>query len=247
MKPKTFKEIFTSVFFYNLAIELVENILEDIISYGLSAVLTRILSTVLTIGASYGLKRLLRFIVKKITYKEGNDKVAKIKQFFTWVYCNKKTLGGWLSSLASAVIGALAGTGVIDAGSIAPLFIGNFNITPVLFYAILFVFAIIGIKGKGLEKIKEYFKRKEEEAANKAIIASEKNKEKEAKAVIKEAKAKIKKEEKEAKKKAKEEEAKTKAAEKAKVDAEHDKKVEEVKQQLLKDAEEANKNETQNA
>ena len=124
----------------------------------------------------------------------------------------------------------LSGTGVIDVNSMPELAVGGFNITPIIFYGVLLVLAIIGISGKGFETIKTYAER----------IAKEKA-DKQEKAIIKEAKAELKAEqklanqtqaqkEKETAKKEAEDKAK---AEKEKADAEHKAKVEEAKAKIL--------------
>lgn len=227
------RKLFVNSFFYYLAIELAEDVLEDFIAYEITTVFLQGLSVFLTVTVSYGLKSLVKFIVKKITYKEGNDKLEKLKSFLNWVVANKKTLTGWTTSLVSSVTAVLGGTGVIDVSSIVPLYIGGFNITPLIFYALLFIGTVVGVKGKGLETTAEYNIRKEAEKAKKEAESAQKETTKESDAVIKEAKAKMKQQQKDAKKQArKEAKAKIKEA-KAQAQAEHDKKVEEAMKQLI--------------
>lgn len=229
----TIRKLFVNSFFYYLAIELAENVLEDFIAYEIATVFMQGLSVFLTVTASYGLKSLVKFIVKKITYKEGNDKLEKVRKIWAWLVANKKTLGGRVSAFVSAVTAALGGTGVIDVSTIAPLYIAGFNITPILFYLVLFILVIIGVNGKGQETVAEYQTRKEAEKLEKEAEAVQKEATKEAKAVVKEAKAKMKQQQKDAKKQAKQEaENKIKEAE-AQAKAEHDAKVEEAMKQLL--------------
>lgn len=150
----------------------------------------------------------------------------KIKQFFTWIYANKKTLLGIVSSALMTISGA----GVIDVASLDFLMVGGVNLTPYLYYAILAVCAIIGVTGKGFENIKDFFARKAVEKANK-----------EAKAIEKEAKKELANEKKKAnqtqaeqeKAKAKEDAENEKKLAKEKAEAEHRAKVEEAKAALL--------------
>lgn len=226
---KKFKEFFVNSFFYYLAIELVEEILEDLIAMEVSKLILTGVSTFLTVAVSYAGKLCLKRIIKNITYKEGNDKVNKIKQFFTWVFCNKKTILG----TASTALIALGGTEVIDVCSLPELNVNGFNLTPILYYVLLGVFALVGVYGKGLEKIKTFFDRM-------GLI----KKQKEQKALVNEVKKELANEQKIANKtKAQQEKARIKAEEeqKAKIekeraDAEHKSKVDEIKAKLVAEA-----------
>lgn len=220
--------------------EMVEEALENLIAYALSSAIavfiTKALSTLAIITATQGIKvSLKRFLVpffREITYKEGHDKMSKVKQFFTWIWCNKKTL---LGTASTAVI-TLSGTGVIDANSIAPLYVGGMNITPFVYYGCLAVIALFGVFGKGIEDIKTFFDRVGLIKANK-----------EENAIMREAEKEIKAEQKLANQtQAEQEKAKAKAqaeaqakAEKEKADAEHRAKVEQAKAKLLADTKKA--------
>lgn len=213
--------------------EVVEELIEELIAFWLSsAVVLFITKTITTIGivvATIGLKKLLfklcKPIIKSITYKEGNDKMTKVKKFFTWIFANKKTLIGTLS----ASLMTLGGTGVIDVSALPDLTIGGFNITPVIYYGVLAVLALVGVFGKGFEKIEQFFARM------KCVKA-----EKEQNAIVKQAEKELKAEEKLAnqtqaeqdKQKAKEEADKKAKAEKEKADAEYRAKVEKAKAEI---------------
>lgn len=206
--------------------ELLEELLEEVIAYGLTSFIVKTLSTAIVVLATIGIKRLmfraLKPLVKKLTYKKGDDKMSKIKKFFSWIWSNKKSLTG----VASSAVIALSGTGVIDVSTLPELPINGFNVTPILYYGVLLVLALIGVFGKGFESIKTYVER----------IAKEKA-EKEEQAIIKEAKAELKAEQKLAnqtqaqqeKATAKEEAKKLADAEKQKAEAEHRAKVEKAK------------------
>ena len=209
--------------------EMMEELLEEAIAFGITSFITKALSTLVVIGITQITKRALiqicKPIVKSFTYKEGNDKMNKIKQFFTWVWSNKKTLLG----VISGGVMTLSGAEVINVSALPELPMGGFNITPLIYYGVLLVIAIFGVCGKGFESIKEYAER----------IAQIKV-EKQEKAIMKEAKAELKAEEKLAnqtqaeqeKAKAKEEAEALAKAEKEKADAEHKALVEKAKEQI---------------
>jgi hypothetical protein len=232
-----FKEFFINSFFCYLAIELVEEMLEELIAFGIASLFIKGLSTLLVVSITQSIKVAIKTLVKKFTYKEGNDKMDKFKQFFTWIKSNKKTILG----TASTAVAALSGTGIIDISILPELPVGGFNVTPILYYGVLLVFALIGVFGKGLESIKEFAERVKKIKA-----------EKEKRAIEKEAKAELKAEEKAASqtqaekekadaKKAADEKAK---AEKEQAEKEHRLKIEEAKAKLL--AEKASKEQVNN-
>lgn len=223
---KKFKELFVNSFFYCLAIELVEEILEDVIAYEISFLFLKGVSTFLTVAVSYSAKILIKKIVKKITYKEGNDKVSKVKSFFKLLFANKKSIVATIG----VALSTLTGTGIVDIEVLPTIMVGSVDVAPFLYYGVLAVLIIIGVSGKGWESIKQFFTRKAEEKVAK-----------EAKAIEKEAKKEIAQEKKLANQtQAEQEKAKAKAeaeatakAEKEKAEAEHRAKVEEVKKKLL--------------
>lgn len=224
-----------TMFVWEMIEEGIENLIAFALSSALTVFITKALSTLAIVTATQGIKvsikRFLTPLIKTLTYKEGNDKMSKIKQFFVWVWCNKKSLGGVCSS---AVI-ALSGTGVIDVNSLPALYIGSFNITPIVYYLFLIALTIIGITGKGFEKIQTFFERV-------GLLKQQK----EENAIIKEAKKEIANEEKLANQtQAEQEKARIKAeneakakAEKEKADAEHKAKVEEAKAKLIAEQQE---------
>lgn len=214
--------------------EMVEEALENLIAYALSSAVavfvTKALSTLAIITATQGIKvSIKRFLIpffREITYKEGHDKMSKVKKFFTWLWCNKKTL---LGTTSTAVI-TLSGTGIIDVNGIAPLYVGGFNITPFIYYGCLAVISLFGVFGKGIENIATFFERV-------GLIKAKKQQN----AIIKEAEKEIKAERKLAnqtqaqqeKKQAREDALNKAKQEKDKADAEHKAKVQEAKAKIL--------------
>lgn len=227
------KKHFSWAVFSVITWEVVEELLEEVIAFWLSsAVALFITKTITTIGifiATIGLKKLIfrisKPLIKNLTYKEGNDKMTKIKKFFTWIFANKKTLIGTLS----ASVMTLSGTGVIDVSALPDLTIKGFNFTPVIYYGVLAIFALIGVCGKGFEKIEEFFARMGVIKAKKEQNAIIKQAEKELKAEEKLANQTQAEQEKLQAKKDAEDKAK---AEKEKADAEYRAKVEQAKAEL---------------
>lgn len=210
--------------------EMMEELLEEAIAFGITSFFAKAISTIFVIGITQLTKRAIiricKPIVKTFTYKEGNDKMSKIKTFITWIKSNIKTLTG----IASTAVISLSSAEVINVSALPELPVCGFNITPFIYYGALLVLAIVGICGKGFESIKAYAERIKQQKA-----------EKQEKAIIKEAKAELKAEqklanqtqaqkEKETAKKEAEEKAK---AEKEKADAEHKALVEKAKAKIL--------------
>lgn len=219
-----------TMFIWELVEEVVENLIAFCISEVIALFVVKALSTLAVIGATQGIKvcikRFLVPIVKTLTYKEGHDKMSKIKKFFTWIWCNKKTLVGTVST---AVI-SLSATNIIPADNLPAITFKGFNITHILYYACLAILSLLGVFGVGIEKIADFFTRT-------GLIKEQK----EEKAIIKEAEKEIAEAEKKANQtqaQQEKEKAKAKAVakateEKEKAEAEHRAKVEEAKVKLL--------------
>lgn len=228
---KHIKEFFVNSFFTYFAIELVEEILEELIVAEVSGLILKFMSTFLFVSLSTGAKMGFKAVIKRITYKEGNDKVAKVKKFFTWLWCNKKTIIGSLFSIVSGVITAIAINGEAF-GAMPALCLWGFNVTPIIAGLLVTAGLEVGVIGKGFETIKQFTDRI-------AILKEQK----ENKAIQKEAKKQIANDEKIANQtQAEQEKARAKAeleakikAEKERLDAEHKAKVEAAKLELLKE------------
>lgn len=219
LNQQTFKRWFLSTggwaVFSMFVWELVEEGLESLIAYALSSAVaifvTKALSTLAIItatqGIKVGIKRFLLPYFKQMIYKEGNDKVKKVKQFFSWLNANKGTVGG----VAVGALTAVSGAGLVDVSSFPAMMIGGFNLTPVLYYGFLGIMAIVCSFFP--EKVAEF----------KARIDAKKA-EKEAKAIIKVAEKELANESKVANQtQAQQEKAKAKADAEAKAKAEKEK------------------------
>lgn len=85
--------------------ELLEEVLEELIAYSITTVITKAISflliVLLTQTTKVGLKMItkalfvmIKPIIKKYTYRDGNDKMEKIKNFFKAIWNNKWTISG---------------------------------------------------------------------------------------------------------------------------------------------------------
>lgn len=220
------KEFFVNSFFTYLAIELVEEALEDLLAFGVSSLILKGASTLLVVSFTTGAKMGFKSFIKRITYKEGNDKVAKVKKLLAWLNANKCTLFG----IATGAVTVVSGLGVIDVNAMPALLIAGINFTPILYYVLLGVLTIVcSFFPETIEKFTTRINAKKAE--------------KEAKAIEKEAKKEIAYEEKLANQtQAQKEKEQAKAeldakikAEKERLDAEHKAKVEAIKAKLLAD------------
>lgn len=206
--------------------ELLEEGLETFIAFAISSVcaifVVKALSTlgvvVATQGIKVAVKRFLVPLIKKITYKKGNDKVEKVKKLLSWVWSNKKTLLGSLLAVVSGVLTAIATNADLIMDLPALTFLG-INWTAVIFGVLVFAGVEVGVVGKGFETIAQYQERT-------AVLKAEK----EQKAIEKQAKKEIKAEEKLANQTQADKE---KAKEKEIADAERKAKVEAVKAKIL--------------
>ena len=79
--------------------ELLEEVLENVIALGISsaiAVLSTFLLVCATQGIKLGVKRLIKVLfplIKQLIYKEGNDKMKFLKNYWTKVWGNRVTGG----------------------------------------------------------------------------------------------------------------------------------------------------------
>lgn len=151
LNQQTFKKWFLSTsgwaVFSMFVWELVEEGLESLIAYMLSSAvaifITKALSTLAIItatqGIKVGIKRFLLPYFKQIIYKEGNDKVKKFREFLSWLNANKCTIGG----VAVGALTAVSGAGLVDVASFPALLVNGFNLTPILYYILLGIMAIV--------------------------------------------------------------------------------------------------------
>ena len=90
---------FITVFLVGFAWEVVEELLEDLIAFLITSMIARFIvkaiSTLGVFGITQGVKTLIKKIifpfVKTLTYKEGNDKMKWLKNYWTLAWGNKIT------------------------------------------------------------------------------------------------------------------------------------------------------------
>ena len=84
-----------ALFVFELIEEALENAIAYCISWGLTLFAMKVLSTIsiviATQGIKVGIKKLLFPFIKTLTYKEGNDKMKFLKNYWTLVKGNKFT------------------------------------------------------------------------------------------------------------------------------------------------------------
>ena len=126
-----------ALFVWELLEEALENAIAYCISWGMTLFAMKVISTigivVATQGIKVAIKKFLFPLVKNFTYKEGNDKMEKLKKFGNWLTANKFTLLG----IGDGILIALSGIGVVDVNSLPALVVGSLNLTPILYYVIL--------------------------------------------------------------------------------------------------------------
>lgn len=185
-EKKWYKKLFNfQLFIIALLSECFEEVLEELFATGLSWLVGKALNIMFAIVVTQGTKILFKRIIKCFTYKEGNDKMEKVKKFLknlkekltkNIVWSNKITISGWLSVLLMV----LEGTDVVDIISVLPtLTIGTFNVMPYLFYIVLCLLSMLGIGKPGVESVKQYLERIESKEKCKENKEKEKEKQKE--------------------------------------------------------------------
>ena len=214
-----------------LITELIEEALEELIAWGLSWVLTKAISILFAVTITQGIKLIVKRFIKKITYRNGGDKMEKLKQFF----CK---LGEWFTTnpITIATSGAnLAGSGAVGLGIYIAFNYFGWQLPEWAMYL------IIGVASVGLACLTEWgilckgWETKAEKALRLASLAAQA----EAKRIEAEAAKKAAELQAEEERLAAEAKAKIEAEEKAKADAvaaeverlakeEHDKKVAEM-------------------
>lgn len=206
-----------------LTYEVIEELLEESIAWAITTIAAKAISFIVVVlltqttkvtakGLAKGIAVLLKPIVKKITYKAGNDKVDKIRRiyktmknavakFIAFVVRNKKSISSTLVALVGSLgAGGFTGGGMLFGGVQLPMY--AYYLIGAAVAVVMFALTEMGIAAKGFENQKEYDERIAKEDAEKAE-----------KKALKEAEAKAKAEKEEMLAIAKEEEAKKLEAE----------------------------------
>ena len=149
--------------------EMIEEGLENLISLGFSALFSTVLLVCCTQLAKIGIKKLIKLIypfAKSLFYKKGNDKMEKLKKFWSWVVANKCTLLG----IGTSAVVTATGAGAINVDALPALVIGSVNLTPILYSVVLGVLVIVAsFFPETIEKFKARIEEKKAEKEKKAI------------------------------------------------------------------------------
>ena len=205
--------------------EIIEELIEEAIAYTITTIIAKAVSFLLVVvltqtvkvtakGLAKGITIALKPAVKKLTYREGNDKITKImrfinmckekikeNKFLNFLKRNPKSILGIISGfIASLASGAGTTCGLIVGKVELPLWA---NICfGVLVWVVLFIFNIIGVKSAGFEGVAKYQVRKlaeklgfgkaaeELDKVEQAIEAEDKEKAEQEKLALEQAKAK---------------------------------------------------------
>lgn len=189
-KRTRFKDLFQGsglTFIVVFLMEMIEEGLENLIAFGISAMFSTVLLVCATQLTKLGIKKLIKLIVpfvKKLIYKEGNDKMKWIQKVGAWIRYNWKSLVGTLTSAVAGIVTIIA-TNADVLFALPAICIFGFNLTPFIAGILVFAGVELGVICKGFETVTQ---AKERIAVEKA--------DKNAKAIVKEAKKEIKAEEK---------------------------------------------------
>lgn len=166
-----------------LTYEIIEELIEEAIAYTITTVIAKAVSFLLVViltqtvkvtakGLAKGITIALKPAIKKLTYKEGNDKITKIikvinmckekikeNKFLNFLKRNPKSIIGILVGLiASLASGGATTCGLLFGKVELPLW-ANICIGVVV-CAVLFISIVFGVKGAGFENAKQYQGRK---------------------------------------------------------------------------------------
>lgn len=172
-----------------LTYEVIEELLEESIAWAITTVAARAISFIVVVlltqttkitvkGLAKGLTVLLKPLVKKITYRAGNDKVDKIRRiyktmknavakFIAFVVRNKKSISSTLVALVGSLgAGGFTGGGMLFGGVQLPMY--AYYLIGAAVAIVMFALTEMGIAAKGFENQKEYDERVAKEEAEKA-------------------------------------------------------------------------------
>lgn len=157
-----------------LTYEIIEELIEEAIAYTITTVIAKAVSFLLVVfltqsikigakGLAKGITIALKPLVKKLTYKEGNDKVNKIlrfinmckekindNKFLNWLKNNPKSILGIVSGFIASLSGGAITVGGLYFGNVQLPLWAIIVIGCVVFGA-LFALVALGVTGAGFE------------------------------------------------------------------------------------------------
>lgn len=128
-----------------LFMELFEEALEEAFAIGITFIITKAVSTLVVVGITQTVKVIIKRLIKSITYKEGNDKVKLLKNYWTLVWGNKFT------GLTAGILGG----GLVYFQNLYPQIAGVWYYALIAFVAIYNIAILIG--GETLTQILDRF------------------------------------------------------------------------------------------
>lgn len=124
-----------------LFMELFEEALEEAFAIGITFLISKAVSTLLVVGLTQTVKVFIKRLIKSITYKEGNDKVKYLKNYWALVWGNK------ITGVTAGVLGA----GLAYYQSLLPQFSGIWYYALIAFVFTYNIAIILG--GEALSQI----------------------------------------------------------------------------------------------
>lgn len=190
-----------------LVYEIIEELLEEAIAWTITTVIAKALSFLLVVfltqtvkvtakSALKGLTLVIKPLVKKYTYRQGNDKIEKLRRlvgkmkeliakFIAFLKRNPITNTSTITNVISSL-----GLGTTVGGA---LYVGNVAVPNWAMYVIgaivsviFFIVTQIGVKSEGLENQQQYDERIAREKAAKEAVLAEKKAKAEQEALLKE-------------------------------------------------------------
>lgn len=136
-----------------LVYELIEELIEELIAWSITTMLAKAISFLLVVVltqttkvATKTLVVVLKPAVKKLIYKEGNDKMEKLKALIASFKANWKNYIGIVGAIATAIIPFVQD--MMDFG--IGIQVGGFNVIPFVLIILSAIVAIVGIFTDGI-------------------------------------------------------------------------------------------------
>lgn len=160
-----------------LIYELIEEALEEFIAWGITTAIAKAISFLLVVFLTQATKVtaksivvVLKPVIKKLIYVEGNDKMEKLKSFFANIKANWKNYLAIVSAVATAIIPFVQN--LMDFG--IGIQVCGFNIIPFVMIILTSIVAIVGVVVDGVHGNSLWTKIVETKNAFTAEVAKQK-------------------------------------------------------------------------
>lgn len=141
-------KVFFSGFGLLLIYELIEEMLESLIAFGITTLVAKTISFLLIVFATQTIKisiksliRLLKPFVKTVTFKEGNDKMKIVKSIFANIKANWKNYIGIMATIVTLALVFLQD--MMDFG--IGIQVAGYNIVPFIAIILSTILSILGV------------------------------------------------------------------------------------------------------